>query len=61
MNNDQNNLHKCASTQSYSQQRRLSNALRLLDGISRLPLKNDSERAEQIRRIYGEANKREKV
>ena len=51
---------KCDSLKTFTQQNRLNDALRLLDGISRLPLRNNTDRADEVRKIYGEAEKTEK-
>jgi len=39
---------------------RLNESLALLKGISRLPLKNNTELAKKIKKIYGEAEELEK-
>ncbi len=51
---------KCDSLRTFTQQSRLNDALRLLEGISRLPLRNNTDRSDEIRKIYGEAEKTEK-
>ena len=53
-------IPKCDSLKTFTEQSRLNDALRLVEGISRLPLRNNTDRANEIRKIYGEAEKTEK-
>ena len=62
MNNIQaGRLPKRASLLSESQQQRLQEALQLMEGLWRLPLENDPKRVEEIKSIYGKAERREKL
>lgn len=54
-------LPQCrTSLLSDSQERRLREALRLMEGLWRLPLETDPMRAEEIKSVYGNAERREK-
>lgn len=58
---NRNDTKKCEHPiQSCKDRKKLSDALKLLDGISRLPLSNDPDRAEEIQKIFGAAQKKEK-
>lgn len=60
MNIKKSNLNKCDSHKTYVQQQRLSDALKLVEGVSRLPLRNNAQKAAEIRQVYGVAENREK-
>lgn len=57
MKNKQINLNSGNLPKTPIHQQRLSASLRLLDGISRLPLQSDPELAQKVKTIYGQTNK----
>jgi len=44
---------------TYIEQKKLSDSLKLLDGVARLTLGSDPQKTAEIKRIYAEAKKRE--
>ena len=56
---NQLSLHNLLFTKA--EQQRLHDALELVKGMPFLPLEHDPQRSEQIKRIFGKAEKREKV
>ena len=57
MKNKQINLNGCNLTKTLLNEQRLRDSLRLLDGISRLPLESDTELAQKVKVIYGQSEK----